>query len=267
MCDAATKLPIEEKSNNTLMTLVFSGSSALPDATRMEVALRQALPDLPESVSGGAEPRAALAIPYQNMLVVIMGVEAPAPMAANDPQFTNAWYWPQAWKELSAHKSHIVVSVSGGADGAARARLILRVLGAIIGATPEVIGVCNTTSGTLLPVNMVSSLVKQSGSVATPLFVSCYFAREAEGAFPKPGILASTKGLGDFGLMEIEARGFPGSMPDLHQFIIFFAAYLIAERANISDGHTIGRDANERIKIHIRKSMFYDAQVYCLFYQ
>ena len=249
-----------------MMVLVFSGRDTLPDAKKLERALRHAIPDLPSQAFSQDGNTQALVVPYRDSLITIMNIEAPAPLAESDPQIRNAWYWPAAWSELKTHRSHMVVSVGGGLDGQTRARLLACVLVPLLGVMTNPIGLCNVGSGTLLSHAMAMSLIGQADTVALPLFISCHFAREAEGAFPKPAICASTKGLSDFGLMEVEVRGYRGQVPDLYQFILGFAAYLIEQRPTIADGHTLGRGGDERITVKVQKSMYYDAQVYCLYF-
>ena len=67
--------------------------------------------------------------------------------------------------------------------------------------------------------------------------------------------------------MEVEARGFSGSVQELHQFILGFASYLLQQRPDIRDGHTIGLSETQKIRVRIEKSPFYPEQVYCMYFQ
>ncbi|MCM2294512.1 DUF4261 domain-containing protein [Allorhizobium sp. BGMRC 0089] len=196
-----------------------------------------------------------------------MCIDAQAPLAETDPEFRNAaWLWPKAWDELRQHRAHMVVSVAGGRGVKHRALILQRLLHAIFSVSPSALGI-HYASGTLLPKKMVVPLLQQGGQLALMLFVSCYFAREADGRFPRPGILASTKGLTDFGSMEIEVRGFSGSVQDLYAWILSLASGLLDQQFQIKDGDTFSVGEGEPVKITIEKSMFYDAKVYCLHFQ
>ncbi|API55404.1 hypothetical protein BMW22_28280 (plasmid) [Rhizobium leguminosarum] len=196
------------------------------------------------------------------LLCTVMHIPAPAPIRELDPEIRNARFWPNAWSTISRHQSHLVVTVAGGSDGIARAMVLQRILVAVFVTQGSAIGSVYPSSGTLLPRKVVESLLHQDGQLAVPLFVSCFFAKEADEAFPAPSILASTKGLSDFGVMEVEARGFQGSVSELHQFILGISGHLIQSRPDIRDGHTIGVSEAQRIPVKIERSLFYSSQVY-----
>ncbi|ACE94905.1 hypothetical conserved protein (plasmid) [Rhizobium etli CIAT 652] len=225
----------------------------------------------PTARADGAVTSSASTPPFifkvDDLLCTVMHIQAPAPIKESDPEIRNARFWPDAWNAISGHQSHLMVTVAGGSDGIARAMVLQRILLAVFVAQDSAIGSVYPSSGALLPRKAVEALLHQDGQLAIPLFISCFFAKESDGAFPAPSILASTKGLADFGSMEVEARGFQGSSSELHQFILGFSGHLIQSRPDLRDGHTIGLSEAQRIPVRIERSLFYPSQVYSLHFQ
>ncbi|MBX5045543.1 DUF4261 domain-containing protein [Rhizobium lentis] len=95
---------------------------------------------------------------------------------------------------------------------------------------------------------------------------SVFFATEYPSRFPVSSIFCSTEGLANFGLKDVEARGCPNTVSELHEFILAFAAYLIENQANVADGDSIG-STEQKILVEIEKSLFRESQVYSLYFQ
>ncbi len=229
------------------MALVFLGDSGFAGRGRLEDVLRNAFPAAASEIEGGKGQDPLFIFVYEGVLCTVMCMDAPAPMQAADPQFVNAWFWPTAWDELSKHRAHIVVSTAGGNSPKHRALILQRLLSATLSVSPSAIGVNYASSGALLPTKLAFPMLQQADQIALMLFLSCFFAREAEGSFPRPGIFASTKGLSDFGVMEIEAHGFTGQLRELQPLILSFASSLLEQQSHFKDGDTLNVGDGENI--------------------
>ncbi|OWV69408.1 hypothetical protein ATY77_19725 [Rhizobium sp. R634] len=257
----------EENKGAAMAALVFLSESKLSDSGNLLHLLRNAFPSTNIGTDATASARETpIVFVADGLLCTVMHIEAPAPIREADPEIRNARFWPTAWSEISRHRSHVVVTVVGG-DAIPRAMVLQRILAAVFEAERSAIGSAYPSSGALLPRKVAQALLKQTSQVAVPLFVSCFFAKEADNAFPMPSILASTKGLADFGVREVEARGYPGSVSELHGFIFDFAGYLIQARPDLRDGHTVGVSKTQKVPVSIERSLFYQTNVYCLRFQ
>lgn len=260
--------PTSENGNNSvIMALVFLPSAWLSDETRLTDSLKLRFSD--STISNTAEIGASpiYTFLHDGVLCNLMHVSAPAPIRNADPEVKNAWLWPRAWDEIKEHRSHFVVSASGKADVLLKAMKIQQLIDAVFSSEPSAIGLVNPSSGVLLPAKLVVSLLRDARTLVMPLFLSCYFAKEESSKFSEPGIFASTKGLAQFGPLEIEARGFKGSVPELYQFLMTFAIYLLLNYTSIKDGDSVGLTQEQKIKLRIEKSFFYPENVYSLYFQ
>jgi len=250
-----------------MSALVFLKSPDFSDRERLQSALRAAFPEASDEIDSGTDKDPSFFFFCQGVLCNIMCIDAPAPMAKTDPPFTNAWFWPNAWDELSAHRAHFVVTIAGGESGRSLALILQRVLHSLLSASPSAIGVHYANSGTLLPTKLISQMLQEADQLALMLYISCFFARERGESFSTPSILASTQGMSDFGQLEIEARGFVGSPSELQPILLTTAFSLIDGGLKLKNGDTLSVGVGNPIRVEVRKSMFYEANVYCLYFQ
>lgn len=266
MSSQVSSLRESASTSEAMIAIVFMTDGDSDCLSPISLALRQSWPGSSIDVSENDENKPLFVFYDSTLGGSVMFMDAQAPLGEGDPQIRNAWFWPTAWKELSQHRSHIIVTIFGGGSGKQKALALQRMLQIILTSIPSAIGVVSLSSGALLPTSMVLPLVEKDTEVAIPIFVSCLFATENPSRFPKPSIFCSTEGLMNFGLKNIEARGYPGTIPDLHEFMLAFAAYLIEHEANVADGDTVG-SPEQKILVKIEKSLFRESQVYSLYFQ
>ncbi|SEL58401.1 protein of unknown function [Xaviernesmea oryzae] len=250
-----------------MIAVVFLRDFGFSDQANLRNALRNNFPDCSADISSNKDKDPLFVFFHRGFVCSVMCFEANAPMAKTDPAFVNAWFWPTAWDELSRHSAHIVVSVAAGDGARARALTLQRILQSVLFASPSAIGVHYASSGTLLPAKLVSHILQEGDRPAPMLFLSCFFAREKDGSFPRPGIMASTKGLTEFGLLEIEARGFTGSPAELHPFLLTVGASLLEQKMTLKDGDTLSIGSSEAVRVALVRSILHDADVYGLYFQ
>ncbi|MBX5147299.1 DUF4261 domain-containing protein [Rhizobium lentis] len=249
-----------------MIAIVFIKDGNSSCLSSISLALQQNWPDSSIDISDNNENK-PLFVFHDSMLGgSVMFMDVKAPLAEADPEIRNAWFWPTAWKEVSQHRSHIIVTIFGGSSAKQKALALQRTLRSILKSIPSAIGVGYPSSGTLLPTAMALQVLEKDTELAVPLFVSCFFAKEEESRFPVPSIFCTTGGLGNFGLREIEARGYPDTIQSLHEFMFAFATYLIEYRPNIVDGDTVGTD-QQKILVKIEKSLINRNRVYSLYFQ
>ncbi|MBX4924711.1 DUF4261 domain-containing protein [Rhizobium binae] len=259
--------PNEPASNSDAMIAIIFIKDGDPDClSSISLALRQSWPDSNIEISDNTESKPLFVFHGGVLGGSVMFMDVKAPLVETDPEIRNAWFWPTAWEEVSEHQAHIIVTIFGGNSAKQKALGLQRMLRLILANVPSTVGVGYPSSGTLLPTSMVLSVLEKENEVAVPLFVSCSFAKEEASRFSVPSIFCSTDGLGIFGLREIEARGYPGTIQSLHEYMFAFATYLIECRPNVADGDTVGSD-QQKILVKIEKSLIRQNQVYSLYFR
>ena len=249
-----------------MIAIVFLGDDNSNCLAPISLALQQSSPNATIEILENDEEKPLFLFQDSTSIGSVMFMDLPAPLHEADPEIRNAWFWPTAWEEVSQHRSHIIVSIFGRSSAKQKALALQRTLCSILTTVTSAIGVGFPSSGTLLPTSMALPILDYKSEIAVPLYISCFFAKENLSRFPKPSIFCTTEGFGNFGLKNVEARGFAGTLRDLHEFMLAFATYLIEHQAEVKDGDTVG-PGEQKILVKIEKSLVRESQVYSLYFQ
>lgn len=118
MSDELADSPVFPSESTTLAMVLSRTGEPAPEGALLR-AIRKHFPEA-ETAPESTDARVAL-FRVDDLTVASMWVEAPAPIAVDDPCVRLAWHWPGVWKEIEKHAAHVVVSVAGGADAGKRA--------------------------------------------------------------------------------------------------------------------------------------------------
>jgi hypothetical protein len=246
---------------DSLLAIVMTKDEALPSTAALNQAICRRIPEATQSPAGGGDK--AILMFVDGFMLSVGKVAAPCPIQQGDPCVVSAWYWPDAWKEIGRHKAHMVVSVTGAGDPKKRSNLLAQLVAGVVEATATPVGVHWASADALWPAAIVAKTILP-GDAAPPLMfcVAVKLSRDVDGR-----VSAITKGLNDFGLMEIETRGFAGDPRQLSGAILDLAGYLIEAGDVIKDGDTVGPDAATKITVRREESSFAPGQkVYRLYF-
>ena len=155
-----------------------------------------------------------------------------------------AWYWRAACDTVKDHKAHALVILMGtGLSRLDSALLQTKIVAAVI---EESNAVASYWGVNLQPrdVFLKGSGRASAGSLPVALWVNYRMSREATGNFT-----LSTRGLKEFGLMEIETKDAPMPGLDLFDLVLGASQYLISKGPVIKDGDTIGQSPKQRIRV------------------
>lgn len=188
--------------------------------------------------------------------LVLGRMPAPIPDFKNPPP-RPLLQWPEAAQDLPRHRTHWIVTITGEEGQVkAKARLLTQVVHSILATHPQALGVswgqyANLTSSKLFQESAVSL---RQGEDPTHLWVDVQCGR-AEGS---QGNRANgfTRGLDEFGIMDIEAADAHEPPVELFQRLQGLVEYLVAKGPVIRDGDTVGNDAQERIRVVYGPSQF-----------
>ena len=168
-------------------------------------------------------------------------IDEPIPGGELEEVCQYAWYWKAACDTVKNHKAHLLVILMGtDLDKLGSAVLQTRIVAGVIEATGAVAaywGVNLQSRDTFLK----SSVGVSRTRIPAMLWVNFRVSGEAG------GLSMSTRGLGDFGLMEIETKDAPIPGVELLELITGMTQYLIMNGAVIEDGDTIGNTATQKI--------------------
>ncbi len=177
---------------------------------------------------------------------------APIPWTDLEGPCATSPFWPNAATTMRTHQRHVIVTVTGDADGAALAETLTRATSALVESSDGVIGVFWCNSALVFPPKGFCQIASKfgPGEPALPIWVSFRVAKNKDG-----NSAGFTRGLSSLGKMEFETQGAPESPEALRERFLHFAAYVL-DGAAIEDGETIGFDANEKIKVTYAASSF-----------
>ena len=185
-----------------------------------------------------------LSLNGEKLSVLVVDASAPAAILQPGP-FPNP-LWPNAEKEASHHKAHIlVIGLENPVDreaALAKARAVTLLATAIVRLVPT-IGVDWSDGANLMRAAAFIEATKkigQPGANAVPFWVRIMLAKGDAGPRGEPMLKAGTTGLRIFGLRELEyaATSLDPSFIVPHAYSI--VEYLLTSSKRLADGETIG---------------------------
>jgi uncharacterized protein DUF4261 len=182
----------------------------------------------------------------------------PAPYPASDLEgpMATSWMWPPEppIENLKRHRSHLLVTMTGGNADPVRRRLILTAVTALAAKQPGVMAVYwGDATLVIYPPVFVAMAEKIDSPEAPPLYlwVDQRVFRNEDGTI---GLF--TTGLAPLGHMEIEIPRIDMEPGELREWLLNIMYYLIENGPVLKDGETIGMSAEHHIRIRHCPSSF-----------
>jgi Domain of unknown function (DUF4261) len=178
-------------------------------------------------------------------LIMGMMIAAPMPLDAYKGPAETAFWWPDAFQVASRHKAHLIASCAWSGETRLNAHLKHTVL--VRGLIEQVPATAVSWRSVLVSADQFKGLFQVMQTEQKPpirLWIKIQLSRDGKG-----GTIASTLGMRDFGLMEIECNSAPMAPTETCQLIENLASYLIANGPVVEDGHTVGDNAAQRITV------------------
>jgi hypothetical protein len=135
----------------------------------------------------------------------------------------------------------------------ARCTRLTQVTAAMLAVCESAIGVYWGNSTLVIPKALFVEFAQEVLPHELPLDIWIDFRIDWETETTSSGF---TQGMRAFGLMEIEAKGFAEQPADLHNRIRAIATYLIENGPVIKHRDTVGRNAEEKIRVLHADSLF-----------
>jgi hypothetical protein len=176
----------------------------------------------------------------------------PIPWSDLEGPCETAWWWPEAGMKMQGHNSHLLLALKGDNGDAVRRSLALTHLTAAVAAHVDAAGIA--WGGALVhdpPVFLEEA--RRASPENLPLHLWIDFRIEAN----DDGTLRLfTTGLNALEKMEIEIPRSRHEATELFDFAYSIADYILARGAEIRDGHTVGRRADEKVPATHAPSMW-----------
>lgn len=184
--------------------------------------------------------------------VIIGAMPAPIPWSELEGPCSTTILWDDAATEVRAHRSHQIVTVLAELPPLELAALLTRAVASTLAAMPGAIGVYWGSAPLIAPRALFIELAEQTlpQRFPLPLWVDFRIWRERRGA------AGFTSGLAALGAREIEVASAPEQPSELYDRLFNLADYVLSHPDAIQDGHTVGRDANEKVRVEFGNSSF-----------
>lgn len=172
--------------------------------------------------------------------VTLALMPAPYPATELEGPLATTWLWPpkQPIEQVKRHRSHLLISVSGGSGDPVRRRLILTAVTALAARQAGVMAVYWPEATLVISPRVFVKLAKTMASPAEPplyLWVDLRVFQNEDGTM---GLF--TTGLPPLGHMEIEIPSIDMEPGDLREWLLYVMYYLLDKGPVLKPGETIG---------------------------
>jgi hypothetical protein len=182
----------------------------------------------------------------------------PVPYPATDLEgpIATTWMWPPqpSIENVKRHRSHLLITMTGGAADPVRRRLILTAVTALAARQPGVMAVYWPEATLVLFPQLFADMAEEINSPETPplyLWVDLRAFRNEDGT---TGLF--TTGLAPLGHMEIEIPRIDMEPGELREWLLNIMYYLLENGPVLMDGQTVGMSAEQQIRIRHCPSSF-----------
>jgi hypothetical protein len=240
-----------KQKGDTLLAMVALNTPELPAPATVLATFAERCPDAPAPGDLG-EQDGIVIFHLDDEMVAISLMPAPIPWSDLEGPCATAWWWPEATERMRGHNSHVIVALMGGSDVVVERHLRLSHLIAAVAAHADAAGVY-WGAGTV--VHEPAAFVEQTANL-TPkrleplLWIDMRLEQNKDGSFRY-----FTTGLAAFGHLEIEIDRSRREPKEIFDFCYGIVKYVLTG-AVIKDNETIGRSAEEKIRVRHQPSMF-----------
>jgi hypothetical protein len=189
-------------------------------------------------------------------LLALAVMPAPYPAADLEGPIATSWMWPPKTpiENVKKHRSHLLITMTGGTSDVVRRRLILTAVTALAAKQPGVMAVYwPEATLVLFPPVFIEMGQELTSPEAPPLYlwVDLRAFRNEDGT---TGLF--TTGLAPLGLMEMEIPSIDMDAGELREWMLNIMYYLLEKGPVLKHGETIGMTADHKVKIRHVASKF-----------
>lgn len=234
----------------TISMILLAQDKPLP-ATAIEQEIRRRYPELEVSLTQDDPTTPSFELGKGQLILGSM--PAPIPWTELEGPCATSILWKNAAEDVKAHQAHIIVTVMSDLDPVEKAILLTKCTAAVLAACDDAIGVYWGNATLVVPKTMFTDFAEQVLPHGPPLDIWVDFRVGWKTNTTSAGF---TQGMQALGHMEMEVLESPEKPAALRERLQGLASYLLQNGAVISDGHTVGQDANEKIRVVYSDSSF-----------
>lgn len=187
--------------------------------------------------------------------VAIGLVDSPIPNRELEDVCRFAWYWKAACESVAPHKAHLMVTLLDvKLDKVDAALLQTQVVASVM---PDANAIASYWSGNLQPRDMVLKLSSNASRQNLPVMLWINYRLSND---LLKGWSISTRGMKDFGLMEIESKDANVDGKSIFGLVAWMSEYLISKGPVILDGETVGQSPAQNIRVRHAPSYWNEGQ-------
>lgn len=189
-----------------------------------------------------------IAFNIDDMLIACSFVPEPIPDHEVESHYKDNWMWKDAEKEVSKHKSHVIISILNGRDSIERYKIFTKLASSIL-VDKEAIAVY--MSPMIIERETYICLAKELKIGKLPVLLWVYIGI----ANSQNGISAYTLGLNHFKKKEIEILNSVRECEDLFEFILRIVNEIIKNDINVQRG-SLFRIGKKELSFKVSSGVF-----------
>jgi hypothetical protein len=238
--------------SKVLLGMVALNSATLPEASAIAASFAKRCPEctVPDDIE---EKDGTFVFRVSGNMAAISLMPAPIPWSDLEGPCATAWWWPEATERMKSHTAHVIVALMGKSGDVIQRHLQLTHLVAAIAAQADAAGVY-WGSGTVVhePQAFQEQSAKLSPDNLEPqLWIDMRLEQNDDGSYRY-----FTTGMPAFGQPEIEIDRTTGAPAEIFDFCYSIINYILTRGVQIKHGETMGRSADEKIRVTHGESMW-----------
>jgi len=238
------------------ISMIMLAADKAPHAADVERELRRRYPELKASLVSDAKEDTP-AFELEKGQLILGHMPGPIPWTDLEGPCATSILWKNAAEEVKAHQAHIVVTVLSELEPVEKAILLTQCTAAVLAASDAAIGVYWGRATLVVPKVIFLEFAEKILPVGPPLDIWVDFR---VGWTTKTASAGFTQGMEALGHMELEVLEIPEKPAELRQRLQELALYLLENGPVIRDGHTVGQDENEKIRVVYSESAYGNAR-------
>jgi Domain of unknown function (DUF4261) len=185
--------------------------------------------------------------------IIVARMPAPIPWSDLEGPCATSILWPKAAEDLKQHAAHDIVTVTGDLNPIELAVTLTKATASVLSTSPTALGVYWGGATLLIPKKIFIDFAEEVLPLGPPLHIWVDFRVGKQTGSSSGGF---TSGMTALGFMEFEVAESPEKPAELRERLTELARYLVEKGPVIKDGDSVGRDAEERIRVVYTESIF-----------
>ena len=209
-------------------------------------------PELP-SPTELEEDETTLSFRVGSAEIAIGAVPSPYPWSDLEGPCATSVLWPNAAEDVRRHRYHWIVTVRGDATPVQVAVLLTKVTASVLASCPSALGIYWGRAALIVPKRLFLDLTDEVLPHEPPILA---WVDVRVGARDGGGSFGFTHGLANLGHLEVEVPEAPEPADRRRERLLALASYMVKNDVRIHNGDTVGRNADEKIRIVHAASAF-----------